>query len=118
MSESYLPILMLFFLTLGLGVIMLGLGIVLGPQRPSRVKELPFEFGSPNIGTARERFSVKYYVTAILFLVFDIESVFVYPWAVLFRKLGWFGFIEMLVFVGFILVGLVYVLRKGALEWE
>ena len=118
MSESYLPIFILFFVTLGIGGAMLGLAYVLGPRKPSAIKEMPFEFGSPNIGTARERFSVKYYVTAILFLVFDIESVLIYPWAVLFRELGWFGFVEMLVFVAFILVGLVYVLRKGALEWE
>lgn len=118
MADSYLPILILFFVTLALGGVMLGLARVLGPKTPSAIKELPFEFGSPNIGSARERFSVKYYVTAILFLVFDIESVFIYPWAVLFRKLGWFGFVEMLVFVAFILVGLIYVLRKGALEWE
>ena len=118
MSESYLPIFILFFVTLGIGGAMLGLAYVLGPRKPSAIKEMPFEFGSPNIGTARDRFSVKYYVTAILFLVFDIESVFIYPWAVLFRELGWFGFVEMLVFVAFILVGLVYVLRKGALEWE
>jgi len=117
-AESYLPILFLFVFTLIVSGALLGLSVLLGPRRPSAIKDLPFEFGSPNIGSARERFSVKYYVTAILFLVFDIESVFIYPWAVLFKQLGWFGFFEMLAFVAFILVGLVYVLRKGALEWE
>lgn len=109
---------MLTAVSLVIGGAMLGLAKLLGPRRPTAIKEMPFEFGSPNIGSARERFSVKYYVTAILFLVFDIESVFVYLWAVLFRKLGWFGFFEMLIFVVFILVGLIYVLRKGALEWD
>jgi NADH-quinone oxidoreductase subunit A len=118
MPESYLPILLLGVVAVALGGAMLGLAKVLGPKQPSTTKGLPFECGSPPIGSARERFSVKYYVTAILFLVFDIESVFVYPWAVLFRKLGWFGFVEMLTFTAFLLVGLVYVLRKGALEWE
>jgi NADH-quinone oxidoreductase subunit A len=103
---------------LAIGALMLTLAMVLGPKNPSPIKGQPFECGSPAIGSARERFSVKYYVTAILFLVFDIESVFIYPWAVLFRKLGWFGFVEMLVFVAFIVVGLIYVLRKGALEWD
>lgn len=118
MPESYLPILLLGIIAVVIGGAMLGLAKVLGPKQPSTTKGLPFECGSPPIGSARERFSVKYYVTAILFLVFDIESVFVYPWAVLFRKLGWFGFVEMLTFTAFLLVGLVYVLRKGALEWE
>lgn len=118
MPQSYLPLLILAVIAVLLASIMVGLARVLGPKTPTAVKETPFECGSPVIGSARDRFSVKYYVTAILFLVFDIESVFIYPWAVLFRKLGWYGFVEMLVFVAFILVGLVYVFRKGALEWE
>lgn len=118
MPEAYLPLLILLIVSVGLASIMVGVARILGPQQPTAVKLTPFECGSPVIGTARDRFSVKYYVTAILFLVFDIEAVFIYPWAVLFRKLGWYGFIEMLIFVAFILVGLVYVFRKGALEWE
>jgi NADH-quinone oxidoreductase subunit A len=117
-AETYVPVLFLFLISLILGVVMFTLARTLGPHKPTAIKDQPFEFGSLNIGSARERFSVKYYVTAILFLVFDIESVFIYPWAVLFRKLGWFGFFEMLIFVAFILVGLIYVLRKGALEWD
>ncbi len=97
---------------------MLGLAKALGPKTATALKKEPFEFGSPAIGTARDRFSVKYYMAAILFLIFDIESVFVYPWAIQFRRLGWFGYAEMLTFVAFILVGLVYVFRKGALEWD
>ncbi len=118
MPQSYIPILLLGAISLAVGGLMLGLAMTLGPKNPNPTKSQPFECGSPPIGSARDRFSVKYYVTAILFLVFDIESVFIYPWAVQFRKLGWLGFFEMPVFVAFILVGLVYVLRKGALEWE
>lgn len=118
MPQAYLPLLLLLIISVVLASVMVGLARILGPQTPTEVKLTPFECGSPVIGSARDRFSVKYYVTAILFLVFDIEAVFVYPWAVLFRRLGWYGFIEMLVFVAFILVGLIYVFRKGALEWE
>jgi NADH-quinone oxidoreductase subunit A len=70
------------------------------------------------VRTARERFSVKFYLVAMLFIIFDIEIVFMYPWAVMFRQLGWFGFVEMMVFIGILLVGYVYILRKGALRWD
>jgi NADH-quinone oxidoreductase subunit A len=90
----------------------------LGPRRPSATKGEAFECGNPASGTAWGRFSVKFYLTAILFIVFDVEVVFLYPWALEFRPLGMLGFVEMAVFVAVLALGLVYVWRKGALEWE
>jgi NADH-quinone oxidoreductase subunit A len=90
----------------------------LGPRRPSVVKGEAFECGNPPTGSAWGRFSVKFYLTAILFIVFDVEVVFLYPWAIEFRSLGMVGFVEMLLFVGILALGLAYVWRKGALEWE
>jgi NADH-quinone oxidoreductase subunit A len=90
----------------------------LGPRRPSRTKNEAFECGNPPSGSAWGRFSVKFYLTAILFIVFDVEVVFLYPWAIEFRSLGMLGFVEMAAFVSILALGLVYVWRKGALEWE
>jgi NADH-quinone oxidoreductase subunit A len=91
---------------------------LIGEKRPSEVKLAPYECGMPPVGSARERFSVKFYIIAMLFIVFDIEVVFMYPWAVMFKRLGLFGFLEMGVFILILLVGYVYVWKKGALEWE
>ena len=118
MINSYAPILIL----LGVSV-MNALGILLlthlvSPYRPTPAKQDPYESGMIPLGNTRERFSVKFYMVAILFIVFDIETVFLIPWAVWFRKLGLFGFIEMLVFMIVLLVGFIYIWKKGALEWE
>jgi len=91
---------------------------LVGEKKPSAVKLAPYECGMPPVGTARERLSVKFYIIAMLFILFDIECVFLYPWAVVFKKLGMFGFIEMGVFIAILLVGYIYVWKKGALEWE
>ncbi len=91
---------------------------LLGPRRPSAVKAEAFECGNPASGPAWGRFSVRFYLTAILFIIFDIEVVFLYPWAILFRELGTIGFFQMVVFLGVLTMGLVYIWRKGALEWE
>ena len=91
---------------------------LLGPKNPTREKMLPFECGSESSGGRHLKLSVKFYLTAILFVVFDIEAVFIYPWAVQFRTLGWFGLMEMFSFLAVVIVALVYVWRKGALEWE
>jgi len=118
MAEQYLPLLITFCLA---GVVVgafVGLGALLGPRRPNRVKSEAFECGNPPSGSAWRRFPVKFYMTAILFIVFDVEVVFLYPWAVLFRRLGWFGFAEMMVFVAVLGLALLYVWRKGALEWD
>jgi NADH-quinone oxidoreductase subunit A len=91
---------------------------LLGPKNPTVEKMLPFECGSESSGGRHLKLSVKFYLTAILFVVFDIEAVFIYPWAVQFRSLGWFGLVEMFGFLAVVVVALVYVWRKGALEWE
>jgi NADH-quinone oxidoreductase subunit A len=94
------------------------LSYFLGPRRPTRRKLEPYESGMAPLGSAQRRMPVKFYLVAVLFILFDIEVIFFYPWAVVFRQLGWFGFIEMLVFVGILLIGYVYAWKKGALEWE
>jgi NADH-quinone oxidoreductase subunit A len=105
-------------LAAGLAVAIVAIASVLGPKRPSLVKSENFECGSEAVGNARQRFAVKFYVVALLFIVFDVEAVFLYPWAVNFRSLAWFGYFEMLIFAATLVVGLVYVWKKGALNWE
>ena len=97
---------------------MVAISHVLSPTRPTAIKSQPYESGMPPLGGAHERFDVKFYLIAVLFIVFDIETVFMYPWAVMFRKLGVFGFVEMMVFIAILLVGFVYILKKGALRWH
>jgi NADH-quinone oxidoreductase subunit A len=122
--QSYFPIGVVLVLSLVLAVVMLALAGVLGPRRGGEVKASPFECGSVPIGSARDRFSVKFYVVAILFIVFDIEAVFLYPWAVLllpsegYAGLGWPGFVSMGIFAATLLAGLVYVWKKGVLDWS
>jgi NADH-quinone oxidoreductase subunit A len=118
MMEQYLSVLVVFVLAAGLVGTMAGVGRLLGPRIDTAVKGDAFECGNPPSGSAWGRFSVKFYMTAILFIVFDIEVVFMYPWAVVFRRLGWFGFAEMAVFIAVLGIGLLYVWRKGALEWD
>ncbi len=120
----YIPIALVLVLAAGIGWLMVFLSNVLGPRRPSQVKETPFECGSVPVGSAHERFGVKFYVVAILFIVFDIEAVFVYPWAVLLLPdaqghagLGWPGYVTMGIFVATLVAGLVYVWKKGVLDW-
>lgn len=118
MAEQYVPVLIMFALGLVVVAAMILLGRLLGPHNRTATKLETFECGNPASGTAWRRFSVKFYMTAILFIIFDVEVVFMYPWAVRFRELGWFGFAEMLFFIGILTIGLLYVWRKGALEWE
>ena len=118
MLQQYLPIIVTFAFAAALVGVMVSLGQILGPKRPSTVKGEAFECGNPSSGPARGRFSVKFYLVAILFIVFDVEVVFMYPWAVVFRRLGWVGFGEMVAFVGVFGLGLLYAWRKGALEWD
>ncbi len=116
--QGYFPIAIVLVVSVGLAALLLGLATLLGPRRPSRVKSTAFECGSVPVGSARERFGVKFYVLALLFIVFDIEAVFLYPWAVLMTELGWAGYVEMLIFGFTLAIGLVYVWKKGALDWE
>jgi len=116
--QTYFPLAVAFMVAAGLAVLLVGAAALLGPRRPSKVKAAPFECGSDPIGSARERFGVKFYLIALLFIVFDIEAVFVYPWAVQLRDLGWPGFAAMAFFAFTLVVGLAYVWKKGALELE
>jgi len=117
--NPYLALLMSFGLCALVATIMVGASWILGPRHPTATKLEVFETGNPPLGSLRGiRFPIKFYLTAILFIVFDIEVVFMYPWAVVFRQLGWAGLAEMAVFVAVLAVGLVYVWRVGALEWE
>src|SRR5262245_728085 len=118
MFESWAPIGIFFILVTGFGIVTLIMSYVLGVRKPDPRKLAPFECCVNPIGTARERFSVKFYLVAMLFLLFDIEAVFLFPWAVVYRDLKLFGFIEMLLFIASILAGYIYVWKKGALEWE
>ena len=115
----YGPLLVVLLVAGGLGAVVSVMSALLGPRRPSAIKSTIFEAGSePSPGTARQRFAVKFYVVALLFIVFDVETVFLYPWAVNFKALGWFGYVEMLVFAITLVIGLAYVWKKGALDWE
>jgi NADH-quinone oxidoreductase subunit A len=116
--ETYIPIFLMLGVALFLGIIFLTLHRFLGPNRPNMEKLSTYESGMPPIRSARERFSVKYYMVAVLFILFDIEVIFLYPWAVNFRALGLFGYIEMVLFIVILLVGYVYILKKGALQWD
>jgi len=125
MLTDYIPALTAILFGLGFAGLFLVLAVVLGPRRPNPVKAAPFECGSEPVGSPRVRFSVKFYQVAILFLVFDIEVAFLYPWAVQYRDfstsasgVSLFGFIEMLVFLSVLIVALLYVWRKKAIGWE
>ncbi len=122
MSSSYLtpylPLVATFALMGAMGIVLLLLTALLGPRSSNPVKDAPFECGSEPIGSARQRFAVKFYVVALLFIIFDLEIAFLFPWAVLFKELAWVGFVEMLLFAGWLVVGLIYIWRRGALEWD
>ena len=115
---GYEAVLLLLAIAGTIAVVFVGLSRFLGPRNANMTKTSPYECGVPPVGTARERFPVRFYLVAMLFILFDIEVVFLYPWARLFRELGVVGFVEMALFVLVLLVGLVYAWRKGALEWE
>ena len=117
MSE-YLGILITFAIAAFIGAAFLFLASVLGPKRPSPAKSEPFECGEKPLSLPSGRFAVKFYLVGMLFILFDVELVFLFPWAVVSRQLGWFGFLEMLAFLGIVIVGFVYAWKKGALEWE
>ena len=115
---EYLPTLLFLIVAGGIGVALLVVGRLLGPQRPTVEKLSPYECGFAAFEDARMQFDVRYYLIAILFIVFDLEIAFVFPWALVFRDLGVFGLIEMGVFLALLVIGFVYVWKKGALEWE
>lgn len=115
---DYLPIVLMFLVALGFVVTTILATHFLGPKRKSKVKNDVFECGIESKGNARFPFSVKYFLVAILFVLFDVEVIFMYPWAVNFKTLGWLGIIEMFSFIALLLVGFYYLLAKKALKWE
>ena len=117
-TEVYFPVLVQGIIAIGLATVLIALSYALGKKVRNVVKDTPYESGITPTGDARQRFSVKFYLVAMLFILFDIEAIFLYPWAVVYRDLKMFGFIEMLVFVVLILSGFFYIWKKGALDWS
>ena len=118
MLAAYLPILIFLAVAGAIGVLLLVLGYLFAPRRPDAEKLSPYECGFEAFEDTRMKFDVRYYLVAILFIVFDLEIAFVFPWAVVFRELGVFGLVEMGVFLLLLVIGFAYVWKKGALEWE
>jgi NADH-quinone oxidoreductase subunit A len=118
MIEQYGAIGIMMIVAIGFGAVLANINKWIGPRKPNEEKLSTYESGMEPVKTARERFSVKFYLIAMLFIVFDIEIVFMYPWAVKFKELGLFGFVEMLVFILILLVGFLYIWKKGALKWD
>jgi NADH-quinone oxidoreductase subunit A len=118
MLQDYLPIVVLIVLSTILAGLVVLIGHLFGPRRPSLRKSMPYESGMRPIGPGTRRMPVHFYLVAVLFILFDIEIIFFLPWAVVYRQLGKFGLVEMLIFIVILLVGYVYAWKKGALEWE
>ena len=118
MLGEYLPILLFLAVATVVGVVLMVLGNLLGPQRPESDKLSPYECGFEAFEDAHMQFDVRYYLIAILFIAFDLEIAFVFPWAIIFRSLGVVGLYEMGIFLGLLVLGFIYVWKKGALEWE
>ena len=116
--REYLPVLLFIAIAIAFAGGTIGLSSVIVPRRRNAVKNAPYECGVEPVGDARARFNIKFYLVAVLFILFDIEAVFLYPWAVTFRQLGLYGLIEMVLFIVILFVGYVYLLKKRALEWE
>jgi NADH-quinone oxidoreductase subunit A len=117
-AETYWPILLQVIIAMAVATGMIGISYILGHKVRNRVKDMPYECGIPPTGSARERFSVKFYLVGMLFILFDIEAIFLYPWAVVYRELKMFAFFEMLVFIALVLAGFFYIWKKGALDWS
>ena len=115
---EYVAIALMIALATLIALIAIGLGTIFGPKKPSKEKSMPYESGMNPYGEGTRRMPVRFYLIAVLFILFDIEVVFFLPWAITFRQLGLFGLIEMVVFIAILLVGYVYAWKKGALEWE
>ncbi len=118
MLENYLPILVFLVLGLSIGVVTLCVGFLLGTRRPYSEKGSPYECGFEAFEDARMKFDVRYYLVAILFIIFDLEIAFLFPWAIVLKEIGMFGYIAMAIFLGILVIGFIYEWKKGALEWE
>jgi len=116
--QNYLPVLIFMVIGTAIGVAMPCLGWLLGPKHAAPAKNSPYECGFETFGDARTPFDVRYYLVAILFIIFDLETAFLVPWAVVFRSIGWFGLAAMGIFLGLLVVGFIYEWKMGALEWE
>ena len=116
--REYIPVLLFVVTAIGFAAVTIGLSHIVMPRTKNSTKLSPFECGVEPIGSARARFHIKFYLVAVLFILFDIEAVFLYPWAVAFRHLGLYGLIEMTLFILILFVGYVYLLKKRALDWE
>ena len=117
-TEVYFPVLLQVAIAMAVATLMLGLSYLLGKKVRNRVKDMPYESGIIPIGDARQRFSVKFYLVGMLFILFDVEAIFLYPWAVVYRQLKMFAFVEMLIFIALILCGFFFIWKKGALDWS
>lgn len=117
MVQDYFAIAVLIALATGLAILIVIIGHLFGPRRPNPVKQAPYESGMRSIGPNRRRMTVRFYLIAIFFILFDIEIMFILPWAVVFQKLGWVGFANMMVFIGLLTLGEFWLWKKGALEW-
>lgn len=115
---NYLPVLVILIVSALVGLLPVLLGIILRPKRYYPLKLTPYESGNPPVGEPQSKFSVRFYIIAMLFVVFDVEAVFLYPWAVAYDRIGLYGFIEMIIFIFILLIGYIYVWEKKALEWE
>jgi NADH-quinone oxidoreductase subunit A len=116
--SEYWPIIITMLIALGFGFGALLIGYLVRLRRPYLEKLMPYESGNPPVGEPRFRFSVKFYIIAMMFVVFDVEAVFLYPWAVVFDKIGTYAFIEMMIFIGILIVGYVYAWRRGVFNWD
>ena len=117
MPQNYIPIFLFMLVALAIPVVTLVIAKAVRPDNPHATKLMPYECGIDPVDTARARYTVRFYIVAILFVVFDVETIFLFPWAVQFKTLGWFGFIEMMVFLAILVVGYAWIWKKGALEW-
>lgn len=118
MLQEYLPILLFIIIGLAMGIVILGLGAIVSVHKPDPAKNSPYECGFPEFENARIPFDIRFYMVAILFIIFDLETAFMFPWAVVLDKIGWFGFLSMAVFLTLLVIGFMYEWKKGALEWE
>lgn len=118
MVEAYLPILVFLAVGIGLSIVLLGLGLLLGPRKPDAEKDSPFECGFEAFEDARIKFDVRYYLVAILFIIFDLEIAFLFPWAIVLDEIGIFGLVSMGIFLLVLIIGFIYEWKQGALEWE
>ncbi len=118
LTEVYFPILVQGLIAMGLAAALIAISYIFGKRVRNRVKDMPYESGMVPTGDARHRFSVKFYLVGMLFILFDIEAIFLYPWVVVYRELRMFAFVEMLIFVILILSGFFYIWKKGALDWS